>query len=173
MAERNLRNVVSVLKAYHHDSQTLRDTNIHWLQTAFNMAKHEAHKQTPFSILMTYKPNNPLANMWCLKDLLPDKPNHDQIKEIWARAKRNLFNSHQKRQEQYNKNRKPFSCKVGDNVMYKLYSLSKAANKYGTKLAHSYKGPYEITKFLTPVTVLMKNEQGQTVRAHCSQLKII
>ena len=46
MAERILRNVVSALKAYHHDSQTLRDTNIHWLQTAFNMAKHEAHKQT-------------------------------------------------------------------------------------------------------------------------------
>ena len=56
MAERILRNVVSALKAYHHDSQTLWDTNIHWLQTAFNMAKHEAHKQTPFSILMTYKP---------------------------------------------------------------------------------------------------------------------
>ena len=173
MAERILRNVVSALKAYHNNSQTLWDTNIHWLQTAFNMARHEAHKQTPFSILMAYKPNNPLANMWCLKDLLPDEPNKEQIKDIWARAKRNLFKAHQRRSEVYNRDRKPFSCKIGDKVMYKLYSLSKAAKKYSTKLANRFKGPYEIVRFLTPVTVLLKDEKNNTVRAHCSQLKLI
>ena len=173
MAERILKNVVSALKAYHHSSKTLWDTNIHWLQTAFNMSKHEAHKQTPFSIFMAYKPNNPLANMWCLKDLLPDEPTQEQIKDIWSRAKRNLFKSHQRRKEVYNRDRKPFSCKVGDKVMYKLYSLSNAAKKYSTKLASRFKGPYEIIKFLTPVTVLIKDDNNKVTRAHCSQLKII
>ena len=173
MAERVLRNVVSALKAYHHNSQNLWDTNLHWLQAALNMARHEAHKQTPFSILMAFKPNNPLSNLWSIKDLLPDKPEPNQIKEIWARAKRNLMRAHQRRKEVYNRDRTPVRCKIGDTVMYKNYTLSKATNQYSAKLAHRYKGPYTITKFVSPVSVLIKDQDGKTIRAHLSQLKMV
>ena len=171
MAERVLRIVVSALKAYHHNSQTLWDTNLHWLQSAFNMAKHEAHKQTPFSLLMAYKPNNPLSNLWCLKDLLPDQPVHEDIKEVWARAKRNLFSAHHRQKQIYDRNRKPITCKEGDVVMYKNYTQSKAANKYSAKLASRYKGSYVIEKFVSPVTVLIRDLDANVVRAHLSQLK--
>lgn len=172
MAERVLRNVVSALKAYHHNSQDLWDTNLHWLQAAFNMARHESHKETPFSILMAYRPNNPLSNLWSLKDLLPDRPKPDEIKEIWTRARKNLMSAHERHRKIYNKGRSPVKCKVGDSVMYKNYTLSKASNKYAAKLAHRFRGPFTIEKFVTPVTVLIKGQDGKIVRAHMSQLKI-
>ena len=103
---------------------------------------------------MAYTPNNPLANMSCLKDLLPDQPKPKDIKETWARAKLNVFRAHERGREI------TIKIEIGDSVMYKNYTLSKAANKYSSKLAHRFKGPYIIEKFISPVTVLISDQAG-------------
>ena len=64
-------------------------------------------------------------------------------------------------------------CKIGDRVLYKNYTLSKATNQYSAKLAHRFKGPYIITKFVSPVSVFIKDKDGKTIRVHLSQVKMV
>jgi hypothetical protein len=52
------------------------DENLVWLQFAFNTARHEAHKDSPFSLMMSFTSNSPLSNLWSIKDLLPDDPDN-------------------------------------------------------------------------------------------------
>lgn len=45
-----------------------------WLQFAFNSARHKAHKEVPFVLMMGYILNSSLSNLCSLKDLFPDFP---------------------------------------------------------------------------------------------------
>ena len=71
-AERVNRNLKSALIAYHSGDHSRWDSQLHWLQFAFNSAKHEAHKETPFGVMMGLRPNCPLSNLWSIDELLPD-----------------------------------------------------------------------------------------------------
>lgn len=62
-AERLNRNLKSAFIAFHSADHSRWESQLHWLQFLFNMAKHEAHKETPFSLMMEFKPNSPLSNL--------------------------------------------------------------------------------------------------------------
>ena len=95
-AERVNRNLRSALICFHSSNHQSWDTQLNWLQYAFNTARHESHPNTPFSLMMAYKPNSPLSNLWQLSDLLPDHPTPGEIRETWSRAANNLKISHQR-----------------------------------------------------------------------------
>jgi transposase InsO family protein len=73
-AERFNRNLRAALIAYHHFDHSRRDENLNWLEFAFNTARHEAHKVSPFRLMMSFVPNSPLSNLRSIKDLLPNDP---------------------------------------------------------------------------------------------------
>jgi len=88
-------------------------------------------------------------------------------------VKQNLVKSHDKLAKRYNSNRQPVPFKVGDWVYYKNHPVSHAGRRVTAKLQHRWKGPFKVSKFLTPVTVrLVEPMSGQVVtRAHVSLLK--
>ena len=172
-AERVNRNIKSALIAYHHQNHTKWDSNLSWLQFAFNSAVHESTKTTPFALLLNYKPNCPLSNLWALKDLLPDNPSTQSIRDVWNRVRRNLSRAHAHQKRNYDKLRLPNPFKTGDQVFLVNHPLSKAVNKFSAKLAPRFQGPYVIDSWSSPVTVSLKDATGKLIRAHISQLKLV
>ncbi|XP_046674898.1 uncharacterized protein LOC124363682 [Homalodisca vitripennis] len=89
-AERFNRNLRSALIAFHAKKHETWDQALPWIQFAFNTAVHESHKAVPFELLFGFPPNNPLANIWRIGDLLPP-PGTPDVASTWAAARRNLF----------------------------------------------------------------------------------
>ena len=170
-AERVNRNLRSALIAYHSERHTSWDTKLHWLQHAFNTAKHEAHNTTPFSLMMAFQPNCPLSNLWSLVDLLPDNSSPKVIQEKWKEAFNNLKRRKARLAQSYNKQRLKVPYKVGDSVMLLNHPVSAGWNKFAAKLAPRFIGPFLVDKFTSPVTLLLRDHDGLLRRAHVSQLK--
>jgi transposase InsO family protein len=94
-AERFNRNLRAALIAYHHRDHSRWDENLSWLQFAFNSARHDLHKASPFSLMFAFTPNSPLSNLWSIKDLLPDVCDTDSIRQRWDSARRNVRRAHE------------------------------------------------------------------------------
>ena len=169
-AERLIRGLRSALIAYHSDCHSQWDEKLHWLQFAFNSARHESHNMTPFSLMMAYKPNCPLSNLWSLDDLIPEVLTPASIRDVWQRAFNNLRKSHARVKDYYDRRRKEVPFQVGDLVYCKNYPLSKASTKFAAKLAARYRGPFKILQFTSPVSVILQ-DGAKNIRAHVSQLK--
>lgn len=171
-AERFNRNLRSALIAYHAEDHTTWDQNLRWLQLAFNCALHEGHKSVPFELLMGFKPNNPLSNLWKIGDLLPDSP-ATEVKKTWAAAHRNLLRSHEKVRKRYNIGRVENPFKVGQLVYCLSHPISSAVNKRVSKLCYRWSGPHRISRWLSPVTALLvdPNSGAKFRKAHISHLK--
>jgi transposase InsO family protein len=54
------RNIRAALIAYHHLDHSCWDENLNWLQFVFKTARHEAHKDCPFRLVMSFAPNSPV-----------------------------------------------------------------------------------------------------------------
>jgi hypothetical protein len=169
-AERFNRNQLAALIAYHHRDHSRWDENVGWLQFSFNSAHHDSHKSTPFSLMLAYTPNSPLAALWSINDLLPDDPKPDHIR--WDAARKNLRTSHERMRRRYDARHGPHNFHVGAKVWLRNYPLSNAAQGVSAKLCPRYRGPFVITEFTSPVSVRLADEQGKAnIRAHVSQLK--
>jgi hypothetical protein len=139
-AERFNRQPRAALIAYHHLDHSLWDENLTWLQFAFNTARHYAHKDSPFRLMMSFPPNSPLSNLWSIKDLLPDDPDTISISDRYNAARRNLRLAHNSASNKYNRNRKPPPFQVGDHVWLRHFPISKADRLLTAKLSPRYKG---------------------------------
>ena len=171
-AERVNRNLKSALIAYHHEHHNRWDTNLGKLQFAFNSARHEAHQTTPFKLLFAFVPNSPLANMWSLNDLLPEKFSPAIIRQNWKRAFNNLKRAHQLSKRRYDEDRRPSPYAVGQRVMCRAFPVSSRKDAFTAKLAPRFSGPYEIVSIFKGVSVRLRHLQnGEIRRAHITQLK--
>lgn len=171
-AERFNRNLRSALIAFHAEKQTTWDQNLPWIQFAFNTARHESHKAVPFNLIFGFPPNNPLANVWKIGDLLPP-PGDPDVKNTWEAARRNLIRARELVRRKYNRGRIPNPFQVGDLVYCRAHPVSSAVDKRAAKLCYRWTGPHRILRFLTPVTASLGDPQtGKILRkAHLSHLK--
>jgi hypothetical protein len=72
----------------------------------------------------------------------------------------------------YDKNRRGFEFEVNDRVLRKNYVLSSAAEKFMSKLAPKFIGPFVVSRKISPVSYSLQNLQGKNVgNWHVSQLK--
>jgi hypothetical protein len=173
-AERFNRNLKSALIAYHHANHALWDSELHWLQFAFNTARHESSGCTPVSLMFAFSPNNPLSNIWTLSQLLPDRPEPAALRDVWNRARHNLRRSHERVRRYYDAKRQSCPYSTGQKVMVRNYPQNRAAHSFSAKLAPRYRGPYTTAEFTTPVSVKLLNPANHTyIRAHLSQLKSV
>jgi hypothetical protein len=171
-AERFNRNLRAALIAYHHRDHSRWDENLGWLQFAFNSAHHDAHKSTPFSLMLAYTPNSPLSALWSINDLLPDDPQPGNIRQRWDAARKNLRASHERLRRRYDAHHGPHNFQLGAKVWLRNHPQSNAAQGVSAKLCPRFRGPFVISEFTSPVTVRLVDEYGQTnARAHVSQLK--
>jgi transposase InsO family protein len=172
-AERFNRNLRSALIAYYSHSQTSWDEGLMFLQLAFNTAKHESTRATPFEVMFPFRAGSPLLHNWGIQELLPDNCTKASIQKRWADVRKSLFQSHQRIAQNYNKGRIPQPFKVGDIVFLKNHPHSDTSRKIAGKLCQCWRGPFRLQSFLTTVTARLVNPTtGEYVaRAHLSQVK--
>ena len=150
-----------------HEVKKLRPITDRW------SSRSRATRLMPESQGFLPPPNNPLSNLWSIKELLPDSDKHVNVKDLWKRVAANLKVSHGKVLQRYNQNRRPVPFSEGDLVLVKTFPQSKAVNKFSAKLSRRFEGPYKIVRFSSPVTVHLEHcETGNYKRAHVSFLKM-
>nr|CAD7201905.1 unnamed protein product [Timema douglasi] len=165
--ERFNRNLNVALTIFPHHNHSHWDKHLDFMNVALNSAFHESVKATSASIFMNRDLNHPLLTTWDIDPLLSeayDRP----FEEKCELAFRNLQKSQRKVASTYNRGRVPVLFKVGDNVAFKCFPLSSAVDKTSAKLAYKWSGPWCIDKFLTPVSVQLKDmaDPSITRRAH-------
>jgi transposase InsO family protein len=171
-AERFNRNLRAALIAYHHRDHSRWDENLSGLQFAFNSARHDSIRASPFSLVFSFTPNSPLSNLWSIKELLPDEVDTGSIRERWDAARKNLCLAHDSVRRKYDRGRRPPPFQVGSRVWLRNFPVSKAGRHISAKLIPRYRGPYIIAEFTTPVSVKLTDSAGEVrIRAHVSQLK--
>ncbi len=171
-AERFNRNLRSALIAYHAEKHTTWDQELPWIQFAFNTAHHESHKAVPFELLFGFPPNNPLANVWKIDELLP-KPGSSDLKVTWEAARRNLIRARELVRKKFNRGRIANPFQVGDMVYCRTHPVSLAADKKAAKLCYRWSGPHRILAFTSPVTAKLGDPHSGKIfrKAHISHLK--
>jgi transposase InsO family protein len=122
--ERFNRNLHAALIAYHSEAHTSWDSQLVWLQIAFNMAQHEAIKSSSFAVMFPFRANHPLCNHWKISQLLPERCNRRVLKQRWGKVKDNLRKSHKQLAKRYNNKRAPAPFKIGELVYYWNHPVS-------------------------------------------------
>nr|CAD7400307.1 unnamed protein product [Timema poppensis] len=171
--ERFHRNFKSALTAFHNVHHKQWDSNLTWLQLAFNTALHESQKSTPSKVLLGYDPIQSINLEW---EIFPAKWEEDSSqtpRERWERASTELKRACGVVAKRYNQSRYPVPYKVGDKVGYRVHQLNKEADGIAAKLCYRWSEPTVIKRLLTSVAVQLKDpETGlPTRKAHVTQLK--
>jgi transposase InsO family protein len=123
------RNLCAALNDYHLRDYSRWDENLSWLQFAFNSARHDSHKASPFSLMFAFTHNSLLSNLSSLKDLLPYLCDPNSIRERWDAARRYLRLAHEVVGARYDITRKPVPFHTGDLVWLHNFPISKAYRK--------------------------------------------
>jgi hypothetical protein len=167
------KNLRAALIAYHSNAQDIWDTQLSWLQLAFNTAEHESTKSSPFVVMFPFRAGSPLLNKWKIQELLPERGSPRVLCSRWNKVRDNLIKSRNTVERRYNQNRRPSDFRAGNLVFYKNHPISSAGKHVTAKLMPRFKGPYKIQSYLTPVTVRLADPvTGRWVtRAHVSYLK--
>lgn len=172
LAERMNRNLKSALIAFHCDHPSRWETSLGWLNFAFNTARHEAHLDTPAALMFAHPVNSPLANLWEISELLPEKVTPAGIRETWQRAKRNMARAHKRLEARYNKGRKPARFAPGDLVYTRYTPGRDGRHQVQGKLAPRFVGPWRVIDTPSPVTLRVRDEAtGLEHRVHVSHVK--
>lgn len=171
--ERFHRNLRSSLIIFANENHTSWDYFLPYIQTAYNSAWHSSTNCTPSSLFLGREILHPLMLAWNINlddDCFLDPKFTEQR---WADALKALKQANLRGSKHYNKLRIPSTLQVDDWVLLQTHPLSNAAAKISAKLEQRWTGPLVISKFLTPVTVLLRQPLGtDPVRqAHVSQLK--
>jgi hypothetical protein len=172
-AERFNRNLRAALIAYLSEVHASWDHLLTWLQFEFNTAEHESTKTSSFRVMFPIRAGSPLTNQWKIQELLPDNVDKRVLERRWAQVRQNLCRSGARVEHRYNLRRYPNPYKLGDIFYYKNHPISHAGRREAAKLMPRYKGPYEIVRFLTPVSVSLSDPESSKIvtRAHISTLK--
>lgn len=171
-AERVNRNLKSALIIYHQKNPNRWDASLPWLNLAFNSASHEALRATPASLMFSYPINSPLSNLWQIQDLLPSVITPDHLKENWKRARANIHLAHRRQALRYNRGRRPFTGKPGDQVYIRNYPGRGQQVGKVSKFTPRFLGPCTIVRILSPGNLLVKEEAtGKVYRVHLNQVK--
>jgi hypothetical protein len=157
---------------YHNSQHTRWDEHLSSLASAINSAWHKSTAATPASLFLGMELNHPLGIKWKLFELELDK-NAKSMEEFWETALSNMRKARAKIADQYNAGRRREEFHVGNLVLVRLHQLRSKLQQRSAKLDHKWSVPLTITRFVSPVMVLLANsDTGVIIRKeHVSQLK--
>ncbi|KAJ8895122.1 hypothetical protein PR048_000447 [Dryococelus australis] len=114
-----------------------------------------------------------LKNMWSLHGICLENVNSKILEEIWADVTRNLFAHHQKMEHKSNLAYKDVTLKPGDLILVEAHHLSSKIDYFSAKLSVKWHGPFQIVRFLSPMTVLIEDlhSPNKYEKVHISQCK--
>lgn len=175
-AERNIRNLTTLLRSFYHNCQTDWDKDLPYVQLSLNTAVHESTQFSAFQLMFNHSANNALSNIWKLNDLLDDKLSVEEAKNNLSKALNNVKKSvaHNRNRAKYNENNVKHPFTKNSLVLVKTHFLSSKIKQFTAKLAPKYEGLYRIIYFLTPVTCLVQHvdDIANIKKVHIIDLKL-
>ena len=72
----------------------------------------------------------------------------------------NMEQAHNRQARYYNLRHRNVTYKVNDKVLYRNRVLSRGKDKFSAKLAKKFKGPFEVTKVISPLVYTIENNSG-------------
>ncbi|XP_043481361.1 uncharacterized protein K02A2.6-like [Leptopilina heterotoma] len=178
--ERSNRTLKTMISTFIGNDHRDWDLHIHEFRHAVNTATQAATKTSPAFLNFGRHPR-PVKSL--RREIEKKDRVHRISPEIWIdRVKRldalrdlvtKFIDKEKNRQtEYYNKNRHEVNFKVGDLVLRKSHKLSSGAQKFATKLAPKFEGPFEIIKQLSPsVFILRTQDIRRNPKIHVTDLK--
>jgi hypothetical protein len=141
--------VVHLLHAYCSKHPKLWDEHLHYIQHAYNRAKHSSTQTSPFEACFGYLPKSPLDFIFG-KDIAVDGQYDidraekfiEQIQSIHQVVQEQLEKSQAKYKTRHDKHRVDHSFEVGDEVW--LYISKERLKGEGKKLKPIRYGPFKI-----------------------------
>ena len=164
--ERSNRTLKSMIKIYLEQDHRVWDKHLNDFRFVYNTAKSSVFSPAflnfgrepllsnslKFDLESTYAIEGGNVQEWA-----------DKIKKLnnlkgWVTQ--NLEEAHDRQAKYYNAKHKPIVYQLGDLVLLKNRILSSAAKKFSSKLAKTYKGPYKITKIVSPLVYNLTISDG-------------
>uniref|UniRef100_A0A1B6GTA9 RNA-directed DNA polymerase n=1 Tax=Cuerna arida TaxID=1464854 RepID=A0A1B6GTA9_9HEMI len=172
-SERQLRTLKQMLKIYFSENQQKWDTELTSIQQAINYSVSEATKMSPHQLMFGFQPNNALSNQWSLNELVCENDVNEERFEVAIKNLKRSIKANKKRKLYSNENAEhPFA--VNKEVFIETHEQSKKCDKFQSKLAMNYTGPYRLIHKLSEVTYLAQNMRNPKIikKVHISQLKL-
>jgi hypothetical protein len=96
------------------------------------------------------------------------------MKDFWEAALAKFHKARARVAQRYNAGRRQAEVRVDDLVLVRMHPLSSKVQQRSAKLDFKWSVPLTVTKYVSPVTVLLANpDTGVVVRkAHVSQIKV-
>uniref|UniRef100_A0A1B0DJF0 Integrase catalytic domain-containing protein n=1 Tax=Phlebotomus papatasi TaxID=29031 RepID=A0A1B0DJF0_PHLPP len=153
--------------------QTDWDTILPMAVAAYNSAVHQSHNMTPHEIIFGEKFDITSFNQphvepnYCYDDFVTELRRKLSYSQKIAAERLNIVK--EKSKTYYDNSTNPVTFKVGDQVLLLNKSLPKIGES--SKLLERRKGPYTVTKIVTPLTTTIKiNNKEKTY--HNNLLKL-
>ncbi|XP_043475811.1 uncharacterized protein LOC122507257 [Leptopilina heterotoma] len=155
------------------------DMHVHEFRHAVNTATQAATKTSP--AFLNYgrhpKPVKSLRReIENKREVVRIEPEDwvDRIKRLDAlrdMVARHIDKERARQTKYYDKGRRDVTFKVGDLVLRKSHKLSSGTQKFATKLAPKYKGPFKITEIRSPTVFILQDDQSRRVpKVHITDL---
>lgn len=173
IVERVNKNLKSCLAIFCREDHTSWDEHLNWINMGLNASFHGAVGEAPSVPFLGRDLLHPLLNIWGIPNLeSPLSPQERQV--LCRRINERLLEAQRVVASRFDAGRIPTPYKVGDQVWCKAFHLSDLAHKVSAKLSPRYAGPFEVVKFLGPVTVLLSLVSDKAIirKAHVSHLKM-
>jgi len=172
--ERYNRTILQMLRCLREEGITQWDDNLQIVACAMRSAVNRQTGMTPNVMMLGREVTLPLSLMLGLNTGMPDAPiTYVQKLERCLRiahevARKTLKSSQKRQQDRYNQTTNVKAYKTGDPV-YLINSASKIGEC--SKLNRIWKGPFIITKVLSPYLYRIRGQKKQSV-VHHDRLKL-
>lgn len=156
MAERMLREIGRILRAYSHENQQKWSEYTLKAEEFVNLACHDSTGVTPYEALFKKRPPRVIEEIVNFEWF--EKPQQDLVHKIETRVKAKA----EERARRQNKGRYiQIQYQIGDKVLIKNRQLPSSENRLMKKLFLCYVGPFVVTETFTNNTVRLTFMDGR------------
>lgn len=179
--ERVNRVLKAMMIAYLDQDHREWDVHLNEFRFAYNTAYHTSIKLSPAFLNLGRIPS-PVDSLWRSREgeVVIEQGDAESWSERMLRLQNlrgwvaeNLRSAHDRQSRYYNRSKQVTVFKIGDRVLAKNRVLSNAAKHIASKLANKYKGPFTVTKVLSPLVYCLEDDKGKKLeRIFIRDLKV-
>ena len=171
LAERQCRTLTDMIALYTNDNQKDWDKFLPFLVFAYNTARHDTTKTSPFYLVYGREPRLPIdvtMNLPSAFDITDDI--QTRFEEARGIIRQSVIDARRRQKYAYDKSHRKLELMIGQKVLVYTKIRKIGLNE---KLLNSYHGPFVLVKKLTPVTYLAEDlRTKKRTRAHINRIKI-
>ena len=144
-SEREIRTLITALRAFCNDHQNDWDDYLDMLELGFNSTIQSSTQRSPYELLYGVKPRLPIDV--ALSPIAPHNPaaldRATRMQEALKFARSQLLDAQERQAVNANRHRRPDAFAVGDRVLLSTEGLT--LRDFGNKLCSRFIGPFAIT----------------------------